>query len=230
MIEEKEYMSSFENIYCKIAELCGVNFFKKYWHVKGGFNTKKLDKNNVVDLDFVIRDANMFEGEHKSGLTHELLIGILPASIVSAVDYIKTKRTDMLLFTSLVSSGIFVYHGYALMVHKYNKIRANARIKYLYDKMIVEKVTTKKIVPKLYNLESDHLIINSSHDGYTLSIKDFCCHHIDLIFCELYDIERFRNFIYTTEGNSKDKIIYLYNTKKFNSLYEKFITEKIEKN
>ena len=39
----------------------------------------------------------------------------------------------MLIFGITMTSSCLVYHGYALLVHKYNRIRAKARLQYLEE-------------------------------------------------------------------------------------------------
>ena len=104
-MEDNKFLSVSEKYYLKFSELLGVKIFKKYWHVRGFFNeNNKLDKNNKFHLNYVIRDANDFTNQHKSGIVSELIMLYIPITCYGIYDLIMNKKKDLLVYGLSISS------------------------------------------------------------------------------------------------------------------------------
>lgn len=233
-LEENKYLSSTQKIYLKLCELLGVNIFKKYWHVKGFFNKyTKLDKNNIFHLNMVIREADDFTNQHKSGLFAELFSLYIPTIGYGIYDLLTYKNKHMLLFSLGITSSCLLYHGYAFMVHQYNRIKANARIKFLEENNvnnnnknddidIIEKEIDEN--NKLDKFLHINLMQRNESKYFNLQFKDFYDLRLKFVFFNLNEIIKFRQYIYDNiENVDINKLIIIYNTNKFKSLYENFI-------
>lgn len=222
-MEEYKYITKSQQYYLNICEFMGVKIFKKYWHIKGRFdNNFKLDKNNKFHLDTVIRDSNNFTNEHKSGYFAEILMFQLPIISYGLHDKIKNKNNSLLLFGISVAFCSSLYHGYALMVHKYNRIKANARIQFLEEKEKINKTNEDT-----YNedLDEDKLICIRRYynKNYKLYIKEADL-YINFIFLDKKQAISFRQYIYNNiENITLEKLFQIYNLNKFKDLYKQFI-------
>lgn len=109
-----------DNLFIFIAQLLGVRLFKKYWPYNGSFwNYQHINPNNKYDLESVIRNAWEYTRGHVQLLFTELLI----VGISAFSGYMTLQQCRGFLPIALI------FHGYALMVHHYNRILAGRRLK-----------------------------------------------------------------------------------------------------
>lgn len=234
-IEENKYLTTYQKIYLKVCELLGVKIFKKYWHVRGTFNKNfKLDKNNIFQLEMVKREAENFTNDHKTGIFYELFAVYIPFFSFGLLEYFKNNNSQILFIGGIFSSSCLIYHNYAFMVHKYNKIRATSRIKYLEDKFkdkndIIDDEDDNinneiEEINKTDNLLHIMLCQRNDFKYYTLCFKNIYDLRLKFTFLDIKKVIAFKNYIYE---NIKDvdinKLIIIYNTDKFKELYLNFI-------
>ncbi len=233
-IEEFKYLTNKQKWYLKFCELLGVKIFKKFCHVKGFFNKNiKLDKNSIFHLNMVKREADDFTYQHKSGIFYELFSIYVPIVGYGIYDLLTYKNKNMLLYGLGITSSCLIYHGYAFMVHQYNRIKANARIKFLEESIennnkenddidIIEKEINEN--NKLDKFLHINLMQRNESKYFNLQFKDFYDLRLKFVFFNLNEIIKFRQYIYDNiENIDINKLIIIYNTNKFKSLYESFI-------
>lgn len=118
----RQLLTSKEKWYCFVCKCLGAKQFKKYWFVGGSvWNKHHINKDNQKDLERVIEDSWEYTRTHLQGLFLEFVIYF--------VGY----------FTGLVLPHQFwgilpifaLLHGYPLLIHHYNRILAQNRIKQL---------------------------------------------------------------------------------------------------
>jgi len=122
-----------------LSQTLGVEVFKRRWEVRGSFS-RKLQKNSISDLEQVIQDANYFTNFHVNKLSRDVKVcGIAITLFLTGVNILchfkrntisRISRQDCFFFifrTMAPALSIFIQHGYALMVHRYNRILANKR-------------------------------------------------------------------------------------------------------
>jgi hypothetical protein len=227
-MEECKYITNSQKYFLSFSEILGARIFKKYWHIKGYFNDDnfKLDKNNKNHLNLVISDSKNFTNQHKSGLVAELLMYYTPFIGYGIYDSIKNKNNNLLYFGISVSLCCGIYHGYALMINKYNRIKAEARIMFLEEKEKINKSSEN------LDIDTDDEIITKNELITVNKLYDKNCKlfitklnlYIDFLFTEKKQALSFRQFIYdNVENISLEKLCKIHNLDKFRDLYEKFI-------
>jgi hypothetical protein len=151
-----------------LAELLGVRIFKKYWPYGGSFwNNRHIDPTNKYDLETVINNAWDYTRNHVQALITELLVVMI--SYYSG--YMNPKQCRGFIPVTLV------IHGYALLVHYYNRTKAKARLRQI--------VRTEKRIPGIQlNGPSDIIQVIKLdnperyfvHYNYTRLSPDFYTH------------------------------------------------------
>jgi hypothetical protein len=96
------------------------------------------------DFEGIITQANEYTRIHAGGLLVEILIGVL--CWVAGYGHV-AERGGLSKFLSI----LFSYHGYALMIHQYNRILARGALAYLK-----ENAPTPEPPPLLKMFTKDH--------------------------------------------------------------------------
>ena len=196
-----------KKLFIKFAECFGVKIFKKYWVVRGSYwNRKHIDKNQRPDLETIINEANEFTKTHV-----EQWIGILILIfILTAVDLTRYWEYAKLAF------AMSLYHGYAFMVHHYNRLLAQERLSSL-----------PVIQPHVYN------------ETNVLSVKNRCGDHIYSIehsktwerygpfFATKERAEKFLSYLLDQVDNDKNRLLDLNYTGKTEAYYTEFINKDV---
>lgn len=116
-------MSIKDNIIITVANLLGVRMFKKYWPVEGRiWNDTHIDKNSRDDLDRVIRNSYEYTKYHINGAI---------TTLVMALPLIALDNWEKSIVMIKFVSGVMLIHGYAFMVHEYNRILARRALSQL---------------------------------------------------------------------------------------------------
>ena len=122
----------------------GAKLFKKYWHVKGEFKYRKLNKKCISDLKQVIKDSKNFSKIHIYNLKNGFII--IPTFVYCIWNGLKryfNKKDENMPFSGNNLLFFFyleniVINGYTLMIHQYNRITARRQI-YNLSKMSFKK-------------------------------------------------------------------------------------------
>lgn len=106
-----------------IMECLGIRYFKKYWVVNGSFwNERHIDKNNIRDLENVVRNLKDYARQHIQQSVMLIILGI-PTFIYSPTEHI-SGITAIFVVSLLVQM-------YALSVQLYNYYKVKDQLNIL---------------------------------------------------------------------------------------------------
>lgn len=187
-----------QRLYLSFCNLLGARLFKKYWPVKGSYwNKRHTDTKKKNDLQIILDDADSYTQIHANFLMVELII----LGLGSISGFTTTEK-----FWEYIPVAI-VFHGYAFMIHHYNRILAKDALEKLPEK---EK---KKEDIKIY-VEDEFYVLRYSSNYYSYDLsprmksRDMC--------------EKFEEYVKSVIQNDFNKLEeYLFVNK--SSLYQDFI-------
>lgn len=115
-------LSRAQRVFIITANLLGAKIFKRYWPMGGSFwNKKHINPRRRYDLESVIDESWDYTQQHaRAFVTEAIIMGMAyftgyfpPGQVIGSIPIIVT------------------IHGYAMMIHQYNRILANARLESL---------------------------------------------------------------------------------------------------
>lgn len=207
-----EYLTKKEKIYIRFCNLLGAKQFKKYWPVRGScWNRIHIDKKNIIDLEDVINNANEYSRLHtEQSITTIIIIGLCAL-------FDNTSVKQMAKYIPIIG----IYHGYAFMIHHYNRIMAKAYLKKAKELKTNETKTNNVSIDQNCNSEiskikeEKNLEINLRYKGYYV-IRHTILHEIFLVFKDGNKCIEFLKYLGSypeeeiLENYNKDKCVNMY--------------------
>lgn len=218
-----------QKLFIVIAKCLGADPFKKYWPHRGSYwNTRHMSKDKVDDLNSVIREANELTRVHVGAMVMEniLIFGFWIFDIHSV------KHT--------IGLGIILnaVHGYALMIHQYNRILANFRIGELKKMLFVpksededttvfslynEEDVSKEIKEKLKQINENQTLRIQTPNGKSFYLNNVSCGRVGPLLTNLDRLIKLRDFYQSKiilSGLEIDEFFHLNTREK---LYQEFL-------
>jgi len=152
--------SYFRYPFIVFAKCLGVDIFKRYWTVGGSaWNSKRINKNSIKDLEGVISDSYDYTRQH---------IRTFTISVGVSIPFLFMEYQNKNLTLGVIGSLIFI-ELYSFMVHLYNRLLAWERIDYLRSQGLVKEDDGEEVTDKeKFNNSFDELKVTKSGCFYRL--------------------------------------------------------------
>lgn len=113
-----------QRLYLSFCNLLGAKIFKKYWPVGGSYwNENHVSQKSARDMKDIIRDANRYTRVHANIICIEIIVML----VGSMSGYMTPQKAFAYVPISIV------IHGYAFLIHHYNRILAKHKLSLLSE-------------------------------------------------------------------------------------------------